>query len=60
MLIINDLSGNKIGNKSATDRQHFAPFRHSPSQKLYKKSHLKGKGKIWMIGLKNPQHQQHC
>jgi hypothetical protein len=26
VLIINDLSGNKIGNRPATDRQHFAPF----------------------------------
>jgi len=26
VLIVKDLAGNKIGNKPATDRQHFAPF----------------------------------
>ncbi len=26
VLIVNDLTGNKIGNKGATDRQHLAAF----------------------------------
>jgi hypothetical protein len=34
MLIVNDLSGNKIGNTPATDRQHFAGFSQVPAFRL--------------------------
>jgi hypothetical protein len=33
-LIINDLAGNKIGNRPATDRQHFAGFSQVPALRL--------------------------